>query len=145
MGATLRIFFVDDDDSLHRIPIARFNRLNKRDPAEHLPRFAGKRVRCAIVILETAGRDPLTIEDILYSIILFDKNGRIDTSRDQREMRLAAELMAFPDDEQKAPQIIDAKQHFLKRQYAHEFKWKPTRELEEAIVEAVFSQAGKRR
>jgi hypothetical protein len=35
-------------------------------------------------------------------------------------------------------QVIDARHRFMKRCYDHEFKWKPSREMEEGIVAAIL-------
>lgn len=52
MGIGLRIFLVNDDDSLERLAVARYERLLRRDPEECLPQYAGKRVRYALVAYE---------------------------------------------------------------------------------------------
>jgi len=55
MGMACRVFFVNDNDSLQRIPMARLDRLLHFDQRESVQQYAGKRVRCATVILEVAG------------------------------------------------------------------------------------------
>jgi len=45
MGISLRIFIVNDDDTLQRLPLARYDRLLERNPKESMPQYAGKRVR----------------------------------------------------------------------------------------------------
>ena len=47
MGIGIRVFLVDDDDSIKRLPLTRYERLARRDPKERLPQHAGKRVRFA--------------------------------------------------------------------------------------------------
>jgi hypothetical protein len=44
MGISLRIFLVNDDDSIKRLPLTRYERLMRGDPKERLPECAGKRV-----------------------------------------------------------------------------------------------------
>ena len=36
MGLSIRIFIVEDDDTIKRFPLARYERLLKRDPDERL-------------------------------------------------------------------------------------------------------------
>ena len=36
-------------------------------------------------------------------------------------------------------QVISARHRFARRQYEHEFKWKPSRKVEDAIVAAILS------
>ena len=55
MGITCRVFLVDDNDSLQWIPMARLDRLLHFDRRESLQQYAGKRVRCAMVVWEVAG------------------------------------------------------------------------------------------
>jgi hypothetical protein len=43
MGVSVRVFLVDDNDSLQRIPMAKLDRLLHFDRIERLQRFAGNR------------------------------------------------------------------------------------------------------
>ena len=138
MGLSLRIFFIDDDDSVHRVSLARYKRLINRALMERLSEFAGRRVRCASIFLEVADGKPAAVTHIEYSIISFDDSGQISADRTEKEMQLAANLLSSSIEEQQPARIIDARRYFLKRQYEHEFKWVPSRDLERAIIEAVF-------
>ena len=51
MGIGLRIFLVNDDNSIQRLAVARYDRLLRRDPEERLPRYAGKRLGCSGFVL----------------------------------------------------------------------------------------------
>lgn len=48
MGLGIRIFMVDEDDSLHRLALARYERLLRDDPDESIKEYAGMRVRYAL-------------------------------------------------------------------------------------------------
>ena len=61
MGLSIRIFIVEEDDTLKRLPMTRFDRLLKRDPNESLPKYAGKRVRYALIVVELINRRPIEI------------------------------------------------------------------------------------
>ena len=138
MGIGIRVFLVDDNDSLQRISMARLDRLLHFDRRESLPQYSGKRVRCAMVFLEVAGRQVLSISDANYFLLPFDDKGRIDKKEWEKGMRLGMELLPSLNDEQYPQQVIDAQHRFAKRRYEHEFKWKPSRKVEDAIVAAVF-------
>lgn len=56
MGIGIRVFLIDDNDSLQRLPLARLERLLHFDRRESLHLYAGKRVRCAMVVVEVEGR-----------------------------------------------------------------------------------------
>ena len=68
MGITCRVFFLDDNDSLQRISMARLDRLLHFDRRESFQQYAGKRVRCAMVFLEVDGRQVLSIRNIDYCL-----------------------------------------------------------------------------
>jgi hypothetical protein len=139
MGMACRVFFVDDNDSLQRISMARLDRLLHFDRRESLPQYAGKWVRCAMVFVEVARKQVLAIQNIEYSILTFDAKGRIDKKEWEKGMRLGMDLLPPIHDEDHPKQIIDAQHRFAKRRYENEFKWKPSRKVEEAIVAAVLS------
>jgi len=85
MGLGYRIFLIDDNDSLYRLSNANFERLNRGEAGECLPQYAGKRVRYAMVVLEVAGRKPLSIVRIEYYLMPFDAEGRIDRTEQERD------------------------------------------------------------
>lgn len=57
MGEGLRIFIVNDDNSLKRLALRRYERLMQRDPDISFPQYAGKRVQYAEVAIEFENRD----------------------------------------------------------------------------------------
>ena len=112
MGTGFRIFLVDDDDSLHRLAMARYQRLRRRAPGESLPQYAGKRVRCAMVVLEVAGRKPISMIHIDYYMLTFDEEGRVDPAELEKEARLAVEVLPpYIIDEEQSGRVIDARTH----------------------------------
>ena len=78
MGITCRVFIVDDNDSLQRLSMAKLDRLLRFDKRVTLLQHAEKRIRCAMAILEVAGRRVRTIRHIDYFMLPFDAKGRID-------------------------------------------------------------------
>jgi hypothetical protein len=139
MGVSIRVFLVDDNDSLQRIPMAKLDRLLHFDRRESLQQYAGKRVRCAMAFSEVAGRRVLSIRNIDYFWLSFDDKGRIDKKEWEKGMRLGMELLPSIPDGESPKQVINAQHRFAKRRYEHEFKWKPSRKVEEAIVAAALS------
>jgi hypothetical protein len=55
MGIGIRVFLIDDSDSLQRLSLARLERLLRFDRGESRPLHTGKRIRCAMVFLQVAG------------------------------------------------------------------------------------------
>jgi hypothetical protein len=138
MGIGLRVFLIGDDDSIERLSAARYERLLRRDPQERLPRYAGKRVRYAMTILEVAGRRPVEIVRIHYSFLHFDPKGSIDAADQEREARLGLEMLPPVPKQPDSPHVVDARHRFAKKRYHDAYKWTPTPEMEAAIMEAIF-------
>ncbi len=48
------------------------------------------------------------------------------------------EMLPFGTTENKSPKLVDAENLFLQKRYQDTYIWKPTPEIEEAIVKAIF-------
>jgi hypothetical protein len=145
MGTGFRIFLVNDDDSLCRIPTARYERLVRFEPQERLPEYAGKRVRCVFVALDVLGRTPLSIRHLEHFMLSFDRDGRIDTNEWDRESKLAREMIGAIigeslTGESPSAKVIDGRGRFASRRYFHEFKWVLTPQVEANIITAIFGK-----
>ncbi len=140
MGIGLRIFLVNDDDSIGRLSLARYERLRRGDPGERLPQYAGSCVRYAMAILEVADRKPLEILRIQYSFLDFDSEGRIDATEREREAKLAMEMLPPLAKEVESGHLVDARHKFAQKRYDGRYKWTPNRGIEAAIVEAIFGK-----
>ncbi len=140
MSVTVRIFLVNDDGSVQRFPLARFERLIERDPKERLPKYAGKRVRYVEVALELEQRKPVGILRILYLILPFDSEGRVDATEQEKERRLGIEMMP-PILDRGSKQVVEAQHLFAKKRFDYEYRWKPPQEIEFAIMEAIFGSS----
>ena len=138
MGITVWIFIVNDDDSIQRFPLARFERLIERDPNERLPQYAGKRVRYVEGAVELEQRKPVDILRILYLILPLDSEGRIDAAEQEKGRRLGAEMMPPIVMDRDSKQVIEAGYRFAKKRFDNEYRWIPTPEIEAAILKAIF-------
>jgi len=138
MGISLRIFLVNDNDSIQRFPLARFERLIQRDPKERLPQYAGKRVRYVEVALELEQRKPIGILRILYLIMPFDSEGRVDATEQEKEQRLGIDMIPPMLPDRYSSQVVEARHRFAKKRFDNEYRWKPTQEIEFAIMKAIF-------
>ena len=135
----MRVYIINDDDSLRRIPNAKFERMLRGDPNEALMQYADKRIRHALVIVETENRKPNKIIRIQYSYLFFDSRGFLDTQEMDREMQLGINMVPPIMDDEKNSTVINAEYKFAKKSYTERYLWTPSRELEVAIVDAVFS------
>ena len=138
MGITVWIFIVNDDDSIQRFPLARFERLIERDPNERLPQYAGKRVRYVEAAVELEQRKPVDILRILYLILPLDSEGRIDAAEQEKGRRLGAEMMPPIVMDRDSKQVIEAGYRFAKKRFDNEYRWIPTVEIEGAILKTIF-------
>jgi hypothetical protein len=138
MGLSIRIFLVDEDDSLHRLALARYERMLRDDLEESIPQFAGKRVRKALVVVDLENRRPVEIVHVEFSWLSLDSQGRLDRSEKERETRLAMQAIPpLPGDED-SEQVIDARHRFVKKRYDRDYRWNPTPEIMADIVAAIF-------
>jgi len=139
MGLGMRIFIVKDDGSLERLPISKYNRLLRHDSDERLLQYAGKRVRCAVIVVESKDRMPVEIVKSQYSYLLFDSTGRLLMEWDEKEARLAMDMLE-PVIADMDKQVVDARHKFARKRYAREYLWQPDPEIEAVIRKAIFGR-----
>jgi hypothetical protein len=132
MGLGMRIFIVEDDGSLVRLPFGRYDRLIRHDARERLQEYASKRVRCAVIVVESKERMPVEILKSQYSYFSFDYDGRLLEEEDERQVRLAMDTLE-PVIADKDRQVVDVRHKFARELYAREYLWQPSPEIEAAM------------
>jgi hypothetical protein len=140
MGLSIRIFIVADDDTIKRLPLARYERLLKRDPDERLLEYAGKRVRYALIVVELINRRPVEVVRDEYAYLDFDDEGRLNVSKHEQKESLAFDMLSFFSSEQHDKRIIDARHKFAKKRYFDKYRWEPSDEIVAGIAEAIFGK-----
>jgi len=138
MGISLRMFLVDDDDSIKRFPLTRFEKLIWRNPEVNLSQYAGKRVRFIEVALELEQRKPVQILRFQPFVLSFDSEGFVDQAEQEKEQRMMAEVISTPLIKREPGNVIDAHHRFAKKHLDHRYRWTPTVEIEKAILDAIF-------
>jgi len=141
MGIGTRIFLVSNDDTLQPLSLARFERLRRHDPEEGLPQYACKRVRYALVVLETENRRPVGIHLIQYSYLPFDSEGKLDAAEMEKAASLAVDIVPPLEKERQTGHVIDAHYIFAQKRYYEHYKWTPSPEIEAAIIRAIFGRS----
>jgi hypothetical protein len=139
MGIGLRVFLVDEDDSLRRLPLTRYERLLNNAPGECLPEYSGKVVRYVLAAVEFENRRPVEVILVQYSFLHFDREGRLDKAQRDREAKLALEALPPLLEEPSDRNVIDARHRFAKKRHEERYRWKPSAELRAAIGEAIFT------
>jgi len=136
----LRIFLVHEDDSLKRLSIDRFERLRRDDPNARLPQYASQKIRYTLVFLETKDRRAVGINYIDYGYLVFDSNGCLDADYREQAARMALEILPPIELGAGSDSVIDAGHKFAKKRYENQFRWRPTKEMEVAIIKAVLGK-----
>ena len=140
MGLSIRIFIVEEDDTIKRLPLARYERLLKGDRNECLSKYAGKRVRYALIVVDLVNRRPLEIVRDEFGFLDFDDEGRLKVVEHEKKESLAFDMLAPLLSDQTNSRVIDAQHKFAKKSYFDKFSWTPTDEIITAIAEAIFGE-----
>jgi len=138
MGEGIRIFLVNEDETLRRIPVAKYDRLLGGDTDVYFQEYAGKRVRYVFIILKFIKRMPVEIISIQYSILSFDPNGRIDFGDLEKEMELGFQMLSPSCSDPVFPNVIHAEDRFALKRFYDRYTWEPNSKIEKAIANAIF-------
>ncbi len=140
-SASVRHFFVSDDDEVFRVPNTKFERLLRGSFEEKTERFAGKRVRAAEIIVKLENRKPIQVLRAIYYYLHFNEKGILDYDRFMLDGSIVANA-GFPRIYAKKAQgnLINAQQEFAKRQRDHTVWWKPSMQLERNILDASIDE-----
>ena len=128
MGLSIRIFIVEEDDTIKRFPLARYERLHKCDPDD------------ALIVVDLVNRRPIEIVKDEYGFLFFDDEGRLKVSEHGKEENLAFDMIPPLLSDQTNSRVIDARHKFAKKRYFNKFSWSPTDEIIAAIAEAIFGK-----
>jgi hypothetical protein len=141
MGLSIRVFIVEDDDTIKRLPLARYERLLKRDPDERLLEYAGKRVRYALIVVDLVNRRPIEVVRDEYAYLDFDKEGRLkERVYEEGESSPLDILDVLALEQKKDRRVIDARHKFARKRYFDKNRWEPTDQIVTAIAEAIFGK-----
>ena len=140
MGLSIRIFIVEDDDTIKRLPLARYERMLKRDSDERLLEYAGKRFRYALIVVDLFNRRPIEIVKDEFGFLFFDDEGRLKVSEHGKEESLALDMLDPLFSDQTNSRVIDARHKFAKKRHFDKHRWEPTDEIIAAIGEAILGK-----
>jgi len=140
-SASVRHFFVSDDNVIFRVPNAKFERLLRGSFEKKTERFAGKRVRAAEIIVKLQNRKPIQVLRAIYYYLHFNEKGILDYDRFMKDGGIVANA-GIPDifAEKVPSNLINAQQEFAKRQRDHTVWWKPSMQLERNILDASIDE-----
>ena len=140
-SASLRYFFISDDNEIFRIPNTKFERLLKGSLEKKTERFAGKRVRTAEIVVKLENRKPVQVLRAIYYYLHFNEKGILDYDRFMMDGGIVSDA-GIPGflAEKVQGNLINARQEFAKRQRDHTVWWKPSMQLERNILDASIDE-----
>ena len=114
MRLSCRMFVLDADDVLYRLPTRTFEQMLLAPPSHPLPRFAASRVRLRDAAVEMVGLRPFRVVWSTFDILVFDDHGRLDAGAYQRHQRACAELGLVPPliETRNSGTVVDAAKRF---------------------------------
>ena len=137
MAPRIRIFIVNDDDTVDDLPVWQYEKLLRRDPDFAILRYAGRKIRYVSVVVESAEQTPPKVINAQYSYLTFDSNGHLDVDERGLKANLALGMLPplyrDPDD-----QMVDARQRFVRKRYQDQYKWQPTPDILAEIRKMLF-------
>ena len=139
MSFSTRTFILGPDDTLYRLASAKFSRMVDDPESHRLTRFAGQRVRMAEAIVEVRDRAPCAVVRLIYEMLGFDAEGRLDRATFMRQNAALAELAlsrVIPRLEAERAEVVDAGGRFVARGGA----WQPSAALEREILRAALDE-----
>jgi hypothetical protein len=134
-----RTFILGPDDTLYRLASARFSRMVDDPESHRLERFAGQRVRMAEAIVEVRDRAPVAVVRLIYEMLGFDAEGRLESAAFIRQNAALAELVvsrALPRLGAEETAVVDAGSRFVARGGS----WQPTPKQEWEIRSAALDE-----
>ncbi len=134
MGFGFRVFIIDEEDQLKRIPATRFDRIRDRDPKESLPQYKNSRIRYAMVILGLENRKPVSILRIYYNYLVIDSEGLVDQKFLDTAGQVAISMMPSIPLPGEPANVVHASDKFAQKRFENEFTWTPSFEVEQAII-----------
>ncbi len=138
MGYSLRIFFIDENDNIKRIPLTCFDRIRARDPKEKHDEYKNSKIRYAEIVVELENRKPVFLARAVYGYLQFDAEGMLDKKFLKDEWEISCSIIPMPSLSDDSDKIIYANDRFAKKKFKNQFKWSPSSELEKQIFDKVF-------
>lgn len=133
MGVSLKVFFVDDG-RVTPVRLSDFERLRSGDAAVSFPQHAGKRVRCALAVVESRDRRPVAVTHVDYVQLPFGPDGRLKMRELRRAKWLAVNEVSVTFGAVSEP-ALEMSPYIVPGRYRQEFVWTPTDTEVAAVVE----------
>ena len=139
MSYSIRTYILGPDDTLYRLASAKFSRMVDDPESQRLGRFAGQRVRLAEAIVEVRDRAPCAVVRLIYEMLGFDADGRLDHAAFIRQNAALVELAigrVIPRLPAEETGVVEAGSRFVARGGS----WQPSAALEQKILRAALDE-----
>ncbi len=123
LGRGYRTYVFEDSGSVRRIPMTGFNRAWDGEPEKTLARYAGKRIRSAMVFLDLADREAMTISHVDTFEFSIGPSGEIDPDDMDKHQHEAINRVSYDEAPGPLPPL----------------GWVPTSLEQKKLREAIFS------
>jgi hypothetical protein len=107
---------------------------------ERLLKYAGKRVRYALLVVDLVNRRPIEIVRDQFGFLDFDDEGQLKIGEHEKKESLTFDMLEPILSDQTNSRVINARHKFAKKSYHDKFSWKPTDEIIAAIAKAIFGK-----
>lgn len=139
MGVSVRYLFVEPDDSVVLMSMARYGRIASGQG--RVAKFAGKSVRVAEIVVDLLDRRPVAIKRSSYFLMQFTAEGKVDLLAEEERTRAAVDLAAGAvlGDARREGNLVPASSRFAKRRLEAS-QWEPSYQLRKRLIEAALGQ-----
>ena len=139
MGLSCRLFLLDHNDGLHRLPNITFEQMLRGPVSYPISRFAACRVRMTDVVVELLRRRPIRVVGSTFCILTFDQDGCCDPRAFNRRQWARAELALAPaiGKSDGATPIVEAANRFIAQGDRWTLSTKLVRYIEQAALNRV--------
>ena len=139
MSYSIRTYILGPDDTIYRLASAKFSRMVDDPESQRLERFADQRVRMAEVTVEVRDRAPYAVVRLVYEMLGFDADGRLDSAAFMRQNAALVELAigrVIPRLPAEETGVVEAGSRFVARGGS----WQPSAALEQEILRAALDE-----
>lgn len=128
-------FIVEEDGTFTRIAKRTFYRILQQHDDEVHPEYKGRRVKYAQIDVIYEGRRPVEVHRGYYGHVLFDQEGRFDTTEFDQAAQIIVREWDIPKVDE--PEVVHF-DHSAADEIERRFGWQPKTALREQLYEAAL-------
>lgn len=138
----LRIFLVDPSGTPRRFPVARYERLIRREPDESLPEFTDGWACFAQLYFHIGTQGSVSFGNPIYLRVKIGRDGRADADfrRGYEQVAMSVADPGFPFEDG----TISGERHWASKKLREQFGWEPTLAQQRAMRTAILRESGKK-